>query len=115
VVVRLLGHRLSDHGIDCLGQAGLVLARVRWILLEVRPGDRQPRASGERRLAGQALVDQTAQRVDIRSAVDRLILDLLRREVRRRAQRAALAVAEARLLEPPGQSEVGKVDVVARV
>ena len=81
----------------------------------MRPGHCQPRAAGERGLAGQTLVEETAERVDIRAAVDRPAFDLLGGEVGGRAHGAALARWAALLVESSGQSEVGEIDVLTRI
>ena len=114
-VLGLFGHRLADHRVDRFGQFGSALACARWLLLQVRPGHRQPRAAGERGLAGQTLVEETAERVDIRAAVDRPAFDLLGGEVGGRAHGAALARWAALLVESSGQSEVGEIDMLARI
>ena len=87
----LLGHCLADHRVDRNREFGAVLACVGRLLLQMRPGHRQPRAAGERGLPGQTLVKEAAERVDIGAAVERPAFDLFRRNVGRRADRAPLA------------------------
>jgi len=77
-VVRVLGHRSGQDGIDLLRQVGVVLARSRRRLLDVRPEDGQLGVALEGRLPGQAFVEQAAERVQIGPAVDRCTFDLLR-------------------------------------
>ena len=69
----------------------------------------------ERRLAGQALVQQAAERVHVRAAVDRLAFDLLGGDVRRRAERAPVQQRATLVDEAAREAEVGEVDVLAGV
>ena len=78
----------------------------------MRPGHRQPRVARERDLTGEALVHQTSERVDVRTAVNRRTFDLLRREVGGCAQRAAIAGRGTLLVESSCQPEVGEIDVL---
>ena len=67
------------------GSSGRVLLGSGRLLLEVCPGDREPGGAREDGLAGQALVEHAAERVDVRAAVDRRAVELLGREVGGRA------------------------------
>ena len=60
-------------------------------------------------------MEQTAERVDVGAAVDRLAVDLLGGEVGGRAHGSALARRDALLVESPGQPEVGEIDMLVRV
>src|SRR5215470_17320560 len=65
---------------------------LRWddrLLLEVCEGDGELRGTPEGRLAGQALVQEAAQRVEIGPAVDLFAADLLGRDVVDRAEGAS--------------------------
>ena len=86
-----------------------------WLLLEVRPGHCQPRAAGERGLARQALVEKTAERVDIRAAVDRARPRSARGRGRQACRRSGPRRPGALLVESSGQSEVGEIDMLARI
>ena len=81
----------------------------------MRPGHGQPRTAGERGLAGEALVEQAAERVFIGAPVERSAFDLLGGEIGGCAREAALARGPALLVESPGQSEVGEIDVLVLV
>ena len=89
-LVGFLRHRPRDHAVDRLWEAAPCPARPGRLLLEVRPGLRESRATGEDPFAGEALVEHAAERVDVRAAVDRQAFELLGREVGRRADRALL-------------------------
>ena len=109
----LLGHRLADHCVDRVGQLGATLRSARRLLLQVRPGQREPRAARKRRFARQALEEKTAERVDVRAAVDRAAFDLLGSEIRGRAD--APSPGAAVFVESSRQSEVGEIDMLAAV
>ena len=82
-------------------------------LLEVGEEDGGLGRSRERRRAGQALVEEARERVLVGAAVDLLALDLLRSDVRRRAEREAGVEAGRLLGEPPREPEVRQVDMIA--
>ena len=94
------------------------------LLLQMGPEDGEVRVAPERRLAGQALVEHAAQRVEVGAEVDRLASDLLGGGVVDRAQELAGARqprARAHLLGEPevaqvrvltlGQQHVARLDV----
>ena len=83
-VVRRLGERFCDHRV---GGA----SRRRRLVLEVGVEDGGVVAALERLAAGQALVEQTAERVDVGAAVDRVAADLLGGDVVDRAHQLAVA------------------------
>src|SRR5262249_27994275 len=78
-------------------------------LVQVREDDRQLTLAIERPLARKALVEHTAERVDICSPVDRAALDLLRRNVVDRPDEAALAGQAAHGRDVTGEAEVAQV------
>ena len=68
----------------------------------------------ERLRAGQALVDDAPERIDVDPCVDRQVLDLLRRDVADAADELSRSRQGARgLLAVLGQAEVGQVGVIA--
>ena len=114
-VARVLRHSPADHRVHRAGQLRSALGRGRRLLFEVCPGDRKPGIARERRLAGQALVEQAAERVHVRPSVDVAALDLLGRQVRRRSERGSLRLRRCPLRQPARQPEVGEVDVLVVV
>ncbi len=68
-------------------------------------------AAAERRLAGEALVEEAAERVDVGAAVDLFAADLLGGDVVGGAERAAGAERGCRVAEVAAQPEVGKIDM----
>lgn len=66
----------------------------------------------KRRYAGQGLVKETAERVEIGAPVDLFALDLLRRDIGGRPKRESFLTRDATVGETPGQAEVGQVDVL---
>ena len=89
--------------------------RGRRLLLEMGEEHRRVGEPGERRPAGQALVEQAAERVEVGAAVHLLAADLLRGDVVDRAERLGRAERRARLAQAPGEAEVGQVGVPALV
>jgi hypothetical protein len=81
----------------------------------VREHHREIRVAPKRRLPHEALVEHTAERVDVRSPVDLLTGDLLGRDVVDRAEEVAVAADLGLLRDPPRNAEVGEVDVVGAV
>src|SRR5205807_812342 len=73
------------------GQLGLTLARIRWRLGEVGEPDLCRPAAGERRLANDGLVQETAERVQDAWPCRFLPLDQLRSQVVRGAEQLAVA------------------------
>ncbi len=68
-------------------------------------------AAAERRLAGEALVEEAAERVDVGAAVDLFAADLLGGDVVGGAERAAGAERGCRVAEVAAEPEVGKIDM----
>ena len=102
----ILGHAFGQDGVECVGD--------RWRrVVDVCPERAHQRVGPERRLPGEAFVEDAGERVLVRWRPDRFALDLLGRDVVRGADELA------RLGEPRvrgrlfGQPEVGEVDVVA--
>jgi len=79
----------------------------------MREDDRQLGIAVEGTLAGDALEQDTAERVDVRPRVDRFTLDLLRRHVVDRSDEAAVAGEAARRRHVTGEPEVADVCVLA--
>ena len=111
-VVRLLRGRTRDDVVERLDELRALQARRRTRVLDVRPELRHVVVLGVRDLAGEHLVQHAAQGVDIGAAVDRRGLDLLGRDVVRRADPCAGARQAADRPEPLGQPEVGEVDLL---
>ena len=81
----------------------------------MRPEHGQLGVAGERRLAGQALVEDAAERVHVGPAVDLAALDLLGRGIGGRAEREPASRRWSRVGEAPRQAEVGQIDVLVLV
>ena len=81
-LVRPLRHRPAEHRVDAVRELAVALLRARRLVLEMRPRHREDGAAPERRLAGQALIEEAAERVDVGSTVDGVSLELLGGEVR---------------------------------
>jgi hypothetical protein len=92
---------------QAFGKLGAPLARVGRRLGQVREADLGDSASGERRLARDALVEHAAERVDVARARRFLSLDQLGREVVRGAEQLALGGEPGRV-GAPRQAEVGE-------
>ena len=84
-------------------------------VLELGEQRRGVRAAAKRRLAREGLVEEAAERVDVRAAVDVLAADLLGRDVVGGAERAAGAERGCGVAEVAAQPEVGQVDVAVLV
>ena len=80
----------------------------------MRPRDCEPGGAGEDGLAGQALVEHAAERVDVGAGVHRPALELLRREIGGRADGGPRPLRRS-VVEPPRQPEVGEIDVLRAV
>jgi len=106
-VLRALGQRRRHHGVKARER--------RRALLEMRVERGRVRGTAERRRAGETLVEHAAERVDVCPAVHILALDLLRRDVVDRAQRARLESEGVAVLDSPRQPEVGQVRVLLLV
>ena len=76
---------------------------------EVLIRDGQGRLAGEGRLAGQQLVDHHPQRVEVRTGVGRLAVDLFGRQVLDGARHRAFGLADVGVGEGVSQSEVGNL------
>ena len=85
---RLL-ERLRDHRVEAAGQLRAAGRQPRRVLGQVRVDHRDVGVARERQLAGQAVVEQAAERVDVGARVDPAALDLLGRDVVDRADHVA--------------------------
>ena len=65
-----LASALPSTAVDPAGKLRPLLRERGRLLVHVRPHDRHPRGPGERRLAGQTLVQHAAERVLVGAAVD---------------------------------------------
>ena len=110
----VLRERPGDHGIETLGQPRGALARPGWVVLQVRPQELDPRGPRKRHLAGQALVEDAAERVHVGLRGDGLAFHLFRCDVLERADEPA-CVGAVLLLGAARQAEVGEVDVAREV
>ena len=81
----------------------------------MREHDRDVRVAPERRLPDETLVEQAAERVDVRAPVDLLTGDLLGCDVLDRAQQLAVVADSSLLGDPLRETEVRQVDVVGAV
>jgi hypothetical protein len=113
-VVRRLRERPADDIVEAGGNAWLHVAGARRRLVHVRIDRRDLALALERSLAGEALEEHAAERVDVRPRVDRRALDLLGRDVRDRADERPLPREAVDRGEVPGQTEVAQVGVLAR-
>ena len=73
----LLGERAGEHGVELLGELGLRLRGRGRLFVHVCPEKRDVRCPRERRLPGQAFVEDAAERVDVRALVQGVARDLL--------------------------------------
>ena len=94
----LLGERATEDAVDRLRQLGSNLARALRLLVDVRPEQRDVGCAREGRLPGQALVEDAAERVEVRPRFHVVARDLLRRDVLERAD--DVPGAEMPLREP---------------
>ena len=88
-VVGRLGERLGDDEIEHRGDRRVDRARRRRHQVEDLEHDRGHVLAGERRLAGEHLVEDHAEREDVRARLGALARDLLGRHVARRAEHDA--------------------------
>ena len=98
-ILGLLGRRSRDDLVEGADELGALRARQRRRVGDVRPELRHVAVLGVRDLAGQHLVQHAAERVHVGAAVDVTALDLLGRDVVRRADprpRARQVAAGAR-------------------
>src|SRR5215510_3747553 len=77
----ILGHRPGDHGVEGARNLRAFGARGGRFLVHVGPHQLQLALTRERGLAREALVEDAAQRVLVRPAVEGLAPDLLRGEI----------------------------------
>ncbi len=113
---RLLGHRLQADGLQILGD-GIIEAARRARVLLADPRQQHLARPRERPRAGQELVEDGAQAVDVRAGVElrRLAPRLLGGHVGRRADHPAVE-GERRLgAAALGQPEIGEIDSVVAV
>ena len=112
-VFRVLGQRAQRHHVDVLGNLVPELGRRHGHLGQMLHRDLERRVAGERDLAGQHLVQDDPDRVDVGALVDRGSLRLLGRQVLRGADdRADLRhLARARA----GDAEVGHLQAAVGV
>ena len=89
------------------------VGQARGRLVQVGEHDGQLAVASERRRAGEALVEQAAERVDVCAPVDLAALDLLGRHVSDRANEAALAGQAADGGDMARKPEVADVGVLA--
>jgi hypothetical protein len=89
-VVRRLRERRRHELVERRVQLGPHVGRSRRRLVQVREDDRQLGVAGEGTFAGEALVEDTAEGVHVRAAVDRSAFDLLGRHVVDRPDEAAI-------------------------
>ena len=111
-LVRVLGHRTFDHGVDRRRQVGNERPCRRRRARHVRIDDRRLVLLLERDMAGEHLVEHAAGGVHVRAGVDALSLELFRGGVVERPDERAHPCAPwaARRL---GEAEVGEVDLLA--
>ena len=95
------------------GQVGARLARRGRLLVHVRPQERDVGRARERRLPGQALVEDAAERVDVGALVERVAGDLLGRDVLERADDLARDRDARERAGALGEPEVAEVAVLA--
>ena len=113
-VVRRLRERRGDDVVEARGNTRPHVAGARRRLVHVRVDRRDLALALERSLAGEALEEQAAERVDVRPPVDRRALDLLGRDVRDRADEGPLPGEALDRGEVPGETEVAEIGVLAR-
>src|SRR5439155_8976567 len=104
-----------DDRVDAGGQGGLQRAGRGGHFFHVRPDDCGVDVLGEGDPAGQALIQHTAQRVDVRAAIDGAAPDLLGGDVVDGAHELPGGRQPAARGGVLGDPEVGQVDVVRLV
>ena len=110
-VLPVLRHRLRADRIPHARQAGHERAGRRRHLRHVLIGDRHSRVAGERRTAGEHLIQHAAGRVQVGAHVDGLAASLLGREVLRGADHAlGLGHRRSGVVERAGDAEVHDLD-----
>ena len=127
-VLRLLGHRLVDDGLEVGGNRGVELAQRRRLVLGNLAEELAAVGAVEGRLQGQELVEGHAQRVDVGPAVEQHVLarGLLRAHIPQgpddaaaeRDQRVTLDLRQAEVgdpeLAPVVHQQVGRLDVAVQ-
>ena len=108
----VLGERAGEDGVELARELGAGLARRRRLLVHVGPEEGDVGCPRKRRLAGQALVEDTAERVEVGAGVDLVPRDLLRRDVLERADDVAGGGHTAQRAGALGQAEVGEITVL---
>ena len=86
-----LRERFPDHPLERLGQLGHSLCQLWRLRVEMGVQHRDLGRTVEGRRSGEALVEDTRERVDVRARIDGPALDLLRRRVLERADEGARA------------------------
>ena len=110
--LRLLREGARQHRVDVPRQLGPNLARPPRLLVHVRPEQGDVGRPRERRLPGQALVEDAGERVDVRARVDVVARDLLGRDVLERADDVTGSRDAAERAGPLREAEVGEVAVL---
>ncbi len=108
----ILGERFGSHLVDGFGQLGPPGVKGGWWLAGVGEQGRDGPRTLERRLAGQALVEHTAQRVHVGTLVGRLGGDLLGGGVVDGAREVRAGAGACLEIGGAGQAEVGQVAVL---
>ena len=111
-VLRILGHRAPDDGVERGGHAGPPLARSRRLVLEVGVDRRHLRIPGEGHLAGQCLEQHAPEGVEVGTAIGLLARDALWCHVIDRADQLVAGRDAVRGRDVAGEPEVGEVDVL---
>ena len=114
-VGRTLGQQLHGDRLERLGDLDPALDEAVGTLLHMLVGDSDRGLGLERRHAGEHLVEHHAQRVEVGTAVERLALGLLRREVRGGPHDRSV-LSEGRITaahKGGGNAEVGDLHVAA--
>src|SRR5206468_9504468 len=105
---RLLGERNLEHSVQRRREVRSQ-ARDRWRrIYEMRLQDEEVALANERRMPGQAMEEDAAERVDVGASVDRQALNLLGRGIVDRPEEGARLrdAMRARLLREPEVAEV---------
>ena len=110
--LRLLREGARQHRVDVPRQLGPNLARPPRLLVDVGPEKGDVGRPRERRLPGQALVEDAGERVDVRARVDVVAGDLLGSDVFERADDVTGSRDAAERARPLGEAEVGEVAVL---
>jgi hypothetical protein len=114
-LLRVLGQRRGEHGVEGGRQLRSPCARGRRLRFEVCERHGEGRVTAKRGLPDETLVEHAAERVDVRPPVDLLTGDLLGGDVVDGAQHVAVVADSSRLGDPLREAEVREVDVVGAV